>query len=56
MPEENRESSSSKNVKINWKTRSLLCFPNSISSYDNVLVHSYIYRQFSEFFAGFSNH
>ena len=36
--EETRECSSSKNVKISRKTRSLLSFPNSISSYDNERV------------------
>ena len=38
MPEENRACSSSKNVKINWKTRSLISFANSVSSHDNEFV------------------
>ena len=38
MPEENRECSLSKNVKINWKTLSLLCFANFVSSHDSEFV------------------
>ena len=37
-PEENRECSSSKNVKINWKTRSLISFTNAVSSHDNEFI------------------